>query len=83
MVINRIFYLFFKLYLLNIFVNIKIYVLKEMIIYFFVYCIYFKMNKNIKKRLITLSAKSINLKLDSINYNINTKKKLNELYHLI
>lgn len=83
MVINRIFYLFFKLYLLNIFVNIKIYILKEIIIYFFIYYIYFKMNKNIKKRLITLSAKSINLKLDSINYNINTKKKLNELYHLI
>ncbi len=41
------------------------------------------MNKNIKNRLITLSTKSLNLKLDSINYNLNTKKKLNELYHLI
>ena len=41
------------------------------------------MNKNIINRLITLSTKSLNLKLDSINYNLNTKKKLNELYHLI
>ncbi len=32
------------------------------------------MNKNIKNRLITLSTKSLNLKLDSINYNLNTKK---------
>ena len=32
------------------------------------------MIKKIKNRLITLSIKALNLKIDSINYNLNAKK---------